>query len=462
MEQFKDRVVHVVGLGVEGTALANYFLSRGGVVTVHHKFSQRKITRNPQLSEVQQDLSEQGVTFKLGRHYLDTIETADYIGILQSAFSYVHRADNQKLYQLYQRQPEIFYTDLKIFFAEDPPATVVGVTGSKGKTTTTDLLSKVLSRQGQARAGGNIGRSPLEFLDELEEEDLIVLEISNYQLEFLEESPDIAVLLNITPDHLVDYGGDFEKYRQVKQRLLRFQEPQDYKVINLDDKEAAASANIGQGKLFPYSFVPLKEGAFIEDGQVKVVQGGDTTVIMETDQIPFPGVHNLSNVLAVVATAHLLGITPVHIRQAILDYQLISHRLETVRTIAGVKFVNDSKATTPAATSAALQSYPASKVVLIAGGKKKGLPMGVLGEIIDQRVKAVVLLGENADKIARSISKVETNKASSLSEAVDYAFALAEEGDVVLLSPASASFDMFDNYKDRGDQFKDYVNQLTK
>jgi UDP-N-acetylmuramoylalanine--D-glutamate ligase len=335
-------------------------------------------------------------------------------------------------------------------------ARVLAVTGTKGKTTTTALIGAMLAAAGLPHVvGGNIGTPLIERVDELARDDWAVLELSELQLPTVPRGADIAVYTNIGADHL-DRHGSVDAYRAVKARLAQLS-GDGVVILNADD---AGCRELGQrlaGDLRWYGLSGESLAATVRDGQL-VVEGES---LLPASDVPLPGRHMLGNVLAAALAAHLAGAAPDAVAQAVRGFAGVPHRLETVAERDGVRWVNDSQATIPLAAMAGLEAFAPAPVVLIAGGRGKGLDYGELAEAIAVRARALVLIGESADTLEALVGgRVPTRRAPSMDEAVRQAATLAQPGDVVLLSPAAASFDMFADYAARGDAFREAVAAL--
>jgi UDP-N-acetylmuramoylalanine--D-glutamate ligase len=336
-------------------------------------------------------------------------------------------------------------------------ARVLAVTGTKGKTTTTALIGAILEAAGVPHAvGGNIGTPLIERVDELGPDEWAVLELSELQLPTIPRGADIAVYTNIGADHL-DRHGSLEAYRAVKARLAELSVGRGIVVLNEDDEGCRALARTLVGDVRRYGFDDPYLQASVDDRQVWL----DQRVLMPAADIQLPGRHMAANVMAAALGASLAGAPHQAIAAAIRDFAGVPHRLEMLAERAGVRWVNDSQATIPLAATAGLEAFAPALVVLIAGGRGKGLDYGEFAAAIARRARAVVLIGESADTLDALVAgRVPTHRAASMDEAVRQADELAEPGDVVLLSPAAASFDMFADYAARGDAFRAAVAAL--
>ncbi|MFQ5854493.1 MAG: UDP-N-acetylmuramoyl-L-alanine--D-glutamate ligase [Anaerolineae bacterium] len=489
------QTVAVIGMGIEGGSLARYFLRQRADVTVHHWMSLEKLKEDPKLGPQYRELTTAGASFSTGKAYLTDLTKHDVVGILQSAFTYKYPENRPALDEVRNLGIPLV-TNLSIFF-DHCPAPIIGVTGTNGKSTTTEMAAAVLARgPRQVWAGGNLGASPLDALDDLAPEDLVVLELSNYQLEFLDESPWIAAVTNIAPDHLVDYDGDYGAYKAAKRRIMDFQSHEDWAVLNHDDPIAKAWHAACWAQPFPFSRqTTLAQGAFVRDDTIVVRHGDDAVTICQVDALQVRGGHNVENALCAAAIGVLAGISNDDIAAALLEYTLGEHKLEFVGEWSGVHVYNDSKSTSPSSTLAAVRAFPDQPVILLAGGRDKGLPWDELAQVVHESCKEVIVFGEARDMLEQAFgdfgfrmlrpgsaqvsdfeeprrrpfaklragsgsvegTELTVKKCESLDEAVETAFSDAQPGDVVLLSPACTSFDAFDNYAERGRHFKQLV-----
>ena len=335
---------------------------------------------------------------------------------------------------------------------------IVAITGSNGKTTTTTLTGEILAKSGMSNlVGGNIGTPAISLADRATPETAIVLEVSSFQLETVETfRPKVAVVLNVTPDHL-DRHRTFDAYAAAKARIFENQQAEDFAVLNADDAACVAMAAKTRAQVFWFSRQKeVQPGAWVRDGNIVFRRGAEQREVMQVSEVPLKGAHNLENVMAAVSAAALMGCPQEKIRQAVIEFKAVEHRLEFVATVNGVDYYNDSKATNVDATIKALESFSAN-IHLILGGKDKGSDYSVLNDLLRQRVKRVYTIGAAATKIESQIKNVDVTRAETLENAVQKAHANAQPGDVVLLAPACASFDQFKNYEQRGEAFKEIV-----
>jgi len=342
-------------------------------------------------------------------------------------------------------------------------AETIAITGTNGKTTTTALTGALLAEQPRpVLVGGNIGTPLAAHALTFPVDGLVVAEVSSFQLETIETfQPRVAAVLNVTPDHL-DRHGDFAAYADAKARIFLNQTPADCAVLNADDPATAALAPRTRAHVLWFSRQRvLDHGVFVRDGFIVAKLNGHVEAMLPLAEIGLRGQHNVENVLAATACALWLGLGGVAIRRAVGRFRAVAHRIEFVRDLAGVQFYNDSKGTNVASTIKALESFD-ERVVLIAGGKGKGQDFGPLADAARGRVGHAVTLGEDGPKIAAALraAGIAVSAAPTMAAAIAMARANARPGDVVLLSPACASFDMFQNYEHRGDVFKQLVHQL--
>jgi UDP-N-acetylmuramoylalanine--D-glutamate ligase len=337
---------------------------------------------------------------------------------------------------------------------------LIAITGSNGKTTTTALVAHILKASNiPTLVGGNIGTPLLALVETSTDPTVTVAEISSFQLETIEAfRPEIGVLLNLTPDHL-DRHGTFAEYARAKMRMFENQLERDIAVLNADDPEITKRMP-AKPHIFWFSRQKrVANGAFLRDNEIIFRNEGSETVLARRDQISLRGDHNVENVLAACAAAHLAGATPEAIAGGVKSFRGVEHRLEFVAEISGVQFYNDSKATNVDAAMKALQAFPGPLLVIL-GGKDKGSPYTPLRDLLHERARLALLIGESAEKIAANLQgSVEISHARTLERAVQMAIERAQPGDTVLLAPACSSFDQFENYEQRGRAFKELVGR---
>ena len=449
--ELKNKRVLVVGLGRSGVAAAFFLKDKGARVTVSDTKTEAELQKEIPA------LLDRGISFETGRHSERTFRDQDLI-IVSPGVPFDHP-------QLQQARalgiPVIGEVELACRFLQGK---IIAITGSNGKTTTTTLIGEILSKSGRKTlVGGNIGTPVISLAGESTPETLAVLEISSFQLETIRQfRPWIAVVLNITPDHL-DRHHTFEAYVAAKARIFENQQPGDFAVVNNDDATTAGLKNKAKSELYWFSRKqPVENGAFInKSGSIVFNAKGSDVEIMPVGEIPLKGAHNVENVLAAVCVSMLAGCEPRQVRRAVAEFRAVEHRLELVTTIDGISFYNDSKATNVDATIKALESFPGN-IHIILGGKDKGSDYTVLNPLLRQRTRAVYLIGAAAEKIRSHIQgAARIVHSGTLDHAVRQAFDAAVSGDIVLLAPACASFDQFENYEQRGRVFKDLVHSLA-
>ena len=445
-----NKRVLVVGLGQSGVASALFLKAHGARVTVSDAKPQDQLKKEIPL------LLDHGIAVETGGHGERTFREKDLIVVSPGV-----PVDSPSLVQARAMgEPVIGEIELAAQFF---PGQLVAITGSNGKTTTTTLAGDIARAGGLLTVvGGNIGTPAISLVESATAQTVGVLEVSSFQLETIQTfHPKIAVVLNVTPDHL-DRHHTFEIYVNAKARIFENQQPNDFAVLNADDPTCEKLAGRTRAQIFLFSRKKeVERGAFVRDGQIVFRDSVAEHQIMPISEIGLKGAHNVENVLAAVAVGALLGCKPEVIRQAVRNFRAVEHRIEYVATVRGVEYYNDSKATNVDATIKAIESFPAN-IHLILGGKDKGSDYSVLNDLLRQRVKRVYTIGAAAAKIASQISgAAEIAPAGTLEEAVRLAASAAQSGDVVLLAPACASFDQFQNYEHRGRVFKDAVRALT-
>jgi len=444
----KKRVL-VVGLGRSGVASALFLKSRGARVTVSDAKSE------DQLPDEIPALLDQGIAVETGGHGERTFQNQDLIVVSPGV-----PVDSQALNQARALgAPVIGEIELACEFL---PGRIVAITGSNGKTTTTTLIGEILAKSGvKTLVGGNIGTPAISLVPEATAETAVVLEVSSFQLETIRSfHPAITVVLNVTPDHL-DRHRTFAAYVNAKARIFENQTSDDFAVLNADDPTCVEMAARTRAQVFWFSRKNLVEkGAFVKDAQLTFRRDNSDFDIMPVAEVLLKGAHNVENVLASICAAALMGCDPVRIRDAVRQFKAVEHRLEFVATAQGVDYYNDSKATNVDATIKALESFPAN-VHLILGGKDKGSDYTLLNELLRERVKCVYTIGAAAEKIESQIrGPKKVVSSGTIESAVRQASDSAVPGDIVLLAPACASFDQFQNYEHRGRVFKELVGAL--
>ncbi len=441
----------VLGIGISNTPLIDFLLDLGATVSAYDQKSREA------LGDLPTALESKGVTLTLGPAAFDEI-TADVIfkspGI---------RPDVPGILRAVEAGAELT-SEMQIFF-EYCPCHTVAITGSDGKTTTTTLIAKILEADGKrVFLGGNIGAPLLPRIYQMTADDFAVAELSSFQLQVMTRAPEVAVITNITPNHL-NWHTDMEEYTEAKANILRYQKPGSRAVLNYDNDITRALAERVDGEVTFVSTAGIIDAPSTADVREDMVCL-DGAPIMDRSAILLPGRHNLENYLS--ATAALKGlVSPASIEQVARTFGGVEHRCELVRTLDGVRYYNSSIDSSPTRTMAALSNFP-DKVMVICGGYDKHIPYEPLGTPLCQRAKAVLLTGATAplikEAVLQSPAYIEGSPllidCADLADAVTKARAMAREGDIVLLSPASASFDSFKNFEERGKFFKALVNAL--
>ncbi|WP_089408628.1 UDP-N-acetylmuramoyl-L-alanine--D-glutamate ligase [Granulicella rosea] len=451
--ELKNKRVLVVGLGKSGLAAAMFLRDRGARVTVSDTRSAQALAKDiPALLEA-------GIMVESGGHGLLTFRRQDLIVVSPG----VPLTTPEVAQAIRNGLPVIGELELASRFLEGK---TVAITGSNGKTTTTTLTGKIFADAGrQTLVGGNIGLPVIELIAESTPESWDVLEVSSFQLETIAEfKPHIAAVLNLTPDHL-DRHGSFAQYAAAKARITENQGPEDYLVLNAEDVATQKIAGKTKAQIYWFSGRrQIKQGAFVHGESVFFTEkeGGKPEPILPVVEIGLKGAHNIENVLAAVTMARLAGISAESIRRSVASFHAVEHRLEFVRTLDGVDYFNDSKATNVDATIKAVESFPGG-VHLILGGKDKDSDYTQLAGLLRERVKTVYTIGSAAEKIEHQLAGVvKIVSAKTIAVALSDASQAAVAGDVVLLAPACSSFDQFENYEHRGRVFRELVLGLKE
>ena len=455
-----------MGFGRQGRALAKWLPKQGATVIVTDKRTNK---------ELPIDRAEYpGVRFIMGRHPKSILRDVDFICVSGGV-----PLDLPILQEA--REQGIRLTNDAQLFMERCPAPIIGITGSAGKTTTTTLVSEIVKRAGyKTWVGGNIGDVLLDDLENINKDDVVVMELSSFQLELMETSPQVAAILNITPNHL-DRHKTMESYVAAKANIIKYQSPTDIAILSADDATTHALEMVANGEVVTFSarsMVP--NGAFCVGNRLVLAGAASYDyvphVLAQKDEIPLRGDHNVLNVLAACAIAGSLGlaldrpgISPETMREVILEFQPVPHRLEVVREVEGVTYINDSIATAPERLVAALRSF-SEPLVLLLGGADKDLPWEEAVHLALQKARHIVLFGESGEKqvgdkalrlfkLMGADEKV-VSRVDDLEAAIKRAKEVAQEGDIVLLSPGGTSYDAYQDFAKRGEHFRDLVNAL--
>ena len=439
----KGKRALVIGFGRSGRAAAAYIRAQGGMV---------KVVDRADTPELRTSLQNEGLEHRLGGYSETDLRDADLV-IVSPGVPW-----DLPLLESARKQGLPVTSEIDLFFRACP-SPIAGITGTNGKTTTTALTAEVLRAGGlRVMRGGNIGEPVLDRVDQLGADDWVVLELSSFQLESIEHPRlRIGTVLNVTPDHL-DRHRSMERYAEIKTRAVSFMEPDDHAVLNFDDPTVRAMSLRTRGQLMSFSTAGsvADAGVTVQSGWIVIRARDDDRRIMPVDKVPLPGAHNLSNVLAAVGAGASAGVTGERMAQAVREFKGVEHRLELIGTFRGVRWYNDSKATNPDSTYKALDAFT-EPLILIAGGRNKGLDVAPLAKAIARRATALIAIGETADELVQLARKEGLSAsvlATDLADAVRRAAATATPGSVVLLSPGFTSFDMFRDYEDRGRRFK--------
>lgn len=452
----KGKKVTVMGIGISNRPLIKLLLDTGISVTAHDKQTRER------LGETADTLEKAGCKLILGENYLDGID-GDVI------FRSPGIRPDLPAFEKAVSSGAVLTSEMEAFF-EVCPCRIIAVTGSDGKTTTTSIIAELLKTAGYTvHIGGNIGTPLLDRADCMKKDDICVLELSSFQLMTMKKSPDIAVITNIAPNHL-DIHRDMQEYVDAKKNIFQNAPQPEIVVLNADNDITRAFAESVTGEVRYFSIHErVGNGAFLDAGTVFSCDGGKTTYgggkytpVVEENHIKIPGIHNVENYMAAFSAVRDFVSAEV-MEKVARSFGGVEHRIEFVRELRGVKYYNDSIASSPSRTTAGLRSFD-EKVILIAGGKDKGVPFDGLGKEICEHVKALVVTGWTAGKIKDAVlnagGTMPIIEEEDFEKAVKTAAKIAKEGDTVLLSPACTSFDRFKNFEERGRFFKDIVNGL--
>lgn len=459
--EIKNKKVGLIGVGVSNLAVIEYLYKLEAEIILYDK--------NTKLLEEYPKLKEMKVRCFLGEDYLDNLKDLDYIfrspGV-KPFYKQIEEAGNQGT---------IITSEIEMLI-HLAPCKIIGVTGSDGKTTTTTLVSAILKKAGyKVWTGGNIGVPLFTKIDEIKKDDIIVLELSSFQLMTLKESPDISAITNISPNHL-DYHRSYEEYIMAKSNIFKNQKRGGLLVLNLENefskryKDEALSLDKEKDIRFFSSVNKVNNGVYFENNEIISTINGIREKIIDKEDINIMGIHNIENIATAIATVKTL-VSAENIKETVKEFKGVEHRMELVREINGVRWYNDSIGTSPSRTIAGLKSFD-RKIILIAGGYDKNIPYDDIGIYILDKVKHLILMGDTKTKIEQAVLN-EANKNSqktdiniinleTMEECVKAANDIATKEDIVVLSPASASFGMYKNFEIRGKHFKELVNKLEE
>ncbi len=450
LQNIKNKNIAVIGIGVSNTPLIELLAQNGANVTAFDKKTAKD------LGETYESLKSIGIKFVLGESYLDSVDGFDIIFRSPG----VH-PDKPALVRAVQNGAELT-SEMEVFF-NFCPCKIIAITGSDGKTTTTTLVYEILKTAGfTCHLGGNIGRPLLCDIPNINESDIAIVELSSFQLMTMKQSPYISAITNITPNHL-DMHTDMDEYVKAKTNIFEYQAQSDICILNADDE--ICSDFSPNSTLFQFSMnTKVQNGAYLKGDDIVLVQNGAETVVMKTSDIKIVGRHNIANFLTALCITSPLCDNK-NVKTVAQNFGGVAHRIELVRTLDGVSYYNDSIASSPTRTIAGLRSFD-KKIILIAGGYDKNLDYAPLAPEIINRVKHLILLGDTAPKIEIAVKEhAEFNSQNliidnfkSFENAINHAKNIAQNGDIVVLSPASASFDLFRNFAHRGDTFRNIVN----
>lgn len=471
MTDWNGRRILILGAARQGVALARWLARHGARVMLSDARSL------DELASARAALADVNIEWVVGGHPLELLDHTDVLclsGGVPLTLPIVQEAGRRGI---------PLSNDTQIFM-EVVPCKTVGITGSAGKTTTTTLVAKMAElafstmddgpqtarsstvRRPRSFVGGNIGDPLINYVDDMHADDLAILEMSSFQLDQVNISPDISAVLNITPNHL-DRHGSMDAYTAAKVRILDFQKNEDIAILCRDDKGSWGLRDRVKGSLYAFSLRELDEGldgAYLHDGRLILRDGKVNLSLMSRDQIHLRGDHNVSNVLAAFTIGHAAGFKENDMLKAVQDFRGVPHRLELIREWRGVRWYNDSMASAPERSMAAIHAFE-EPIVLMLGGRDKDLPWNELAELIHRRVDHVVVFGEAANLIEKAVAAagrgVDLRRAKDLQEAVTRAAEAAESGDVVLLSPGGTSFDEFRDFAERGEAFRKWVQELS-
>ena len=454
-EYIRFRKVAVIGLGVSNIPLLDYLYEKKAQVTV---FDERTIDEIPQ--NIINKINTYEFKYLFGKNCLENLKGFNIIFRSPSCLPTKPELQEEA------NRGAIVTTEVEMLM-EMCPCKIIGVTGSDGKTTTTSMINAILQKAGyNTFLGGNIGTPLFTRLPEIKPDDIVVLELSSFQLMNMHVSPDISVITNITPNHL-NIHKDYEEYIEAKKNIFKYQDEKGILILNYDNDITRSCSKEANGKvIFFSSKEKLDNGFIVDENVVKECEDKVRKHILNTDEVILRGNHNFQNIATALAATKTLVDTDVAV-QAIKEFKPVEHRIEFIREIDGVKWYNDSASSSPTRTLSGINAFK-ENIILIAGGYDKNLDYGPLAKPVVDKVSALILIGQTAEKIFDAVKgeadkqnkKIDIYMCDSLEQTIDIAKKSAKKGDVVLFSPASASFDMFKNFADRGEKFKNLVNNI--
>ncbi|MGN0452714.1 MAG: UDP-N-acetylmuramoyl-L-alanine--D-glutamate ligase [Ruminococcus sp.] len=453
-ENQKGRKVAFVGLGRSNLPLIKMFCDAGAEVFACDSRTKDALGANADLAQ------EYGATLSLGENYLNNLD-------VEVLFRTPGMNYNSPLLKNLRDKGVEITSEMELFF-ELCPCKIIAVTGSDGKTTTTTIISELLKAEGyNVHLGGNIGKPLMPEIYDIKPEDVAVVELSSFQLISMKKSPSVAVVTNVAPNHL-DVHKDMDEYIDAKRNILAYQHKGDVAVLNLNNEITASFEGDTKAEVkFFSSSVSVNNGAYISDGAIYYADENGAKEIVKLSDIAIPGHHNVENYMAAICATKTL-VKKETVTKVARTFTGVKHRAQLVRELDGVKYYNDSIASSPTRTACGMLLLFSQKIILICGGYDKHIPYEPLGPVICSKVKTLVLLGATSDKIELAVrnsaeyrdNSPEILRASTMEEAVDICRSKATFGDIVALSPASASFDMYKDFEQRGDHFISIVNSL--
>lgn len=454
-EYIRFRKVAVIGLGVSNLPLLDYLYEKKAQVTV---FDERTIDKIPQ--NIIDKINTYEFKYSFGKNCLEQLKGFNVIFRSPSCLPTKPELQEEA------NRGAIVTTEVEMLM-EMCPCKIIGVTGSDGKTTTTSMINAILQKAGyNTFLGGNIGTPLFTRLPEIKPEDIVVLELSSFQLMNMHVSPDIAVITNITPNHL-NIHKDYEEYIDAKKNIFKYQNKNGILILNYDNDITRECSKETKGKvIFFSSKEKLDNGFIVDEDVIKECEDRVRKHILNTDEVILRGNHNFQNIATALAATKTLVDTDIAV-QAIKEFKPVEHRIEFIREINGVKWYNDSASSSPTRTLSGINAFK-ENIVLIAGGYDKNLDYEPLAKPVVDKVSTLILIGQTAEKIFDAVKneadkqnkKIDIYMCDSLEQTIDIAKKTSKKGDVVLFSPASASFDMFKNFADRGEKFKNLVNNI--
>lgn len=449
--------VAIIGIGVSNIPLLDYFYNKNSYVTVFDNKEESEINK-----QAMQKIKQYNMKYYFGKENMSNLHGFDIIFRSPSALPTIPEIEKEV------EKGAILTSEIEMVL-KLAPCKIIGVTGTEGKTTTTSIIYEIVKKAGyKCFLGGNIGTPIFTKIDEMRPEDIVILELSSFQLMDMDVSPDISVVTNIYPDHL-NIHKSYEEYQEAKKNIFKYQNENGITVLNKDNEITYSFAKEVVSQKILFSSKQKLEDGYIydsEDEEIKYCKDGFRRHLLNKKEIKIRGVHNYENICSALAATSTITNVETQIN-AIKEFKGVEHRLEFVRELDGVKYYNDSIGTSPASTIAGLNAFE-ENIILLAGGSDKGLDYKEVGEAIAEKVGILILTGPTSEKIELATNTALLKKGSAmhiyhckdLEEAVKLAKEKSKIGDIVLLSPASASFDAFKNFMERGEKFKEIVNKL--